>query len=65
MKYVSTRGSTPEQTFEGVLLSGLARDGGLFVPAEWPAMDNAGIAALDGMDYPDIVARIVRPFIEP
>ena len=65
MKYVSTRGSTPEQTFEGVLLSGLARDGGLFVPAEWPAMDNAAIAALDGMDYPEIVARIVRPFIEP
>jgi len=65
VKYVSTRGSTPEQTFEGVLLSGLARDGGLFVPAEWPAMDNAAIAALDGMDYPEIVAHIVRPFIEP
>ncbi|MBO6783653.1 MAG: threonine synthase [Alphaproteobacteria bacterium] len=64
MKYVSTRGSTPEQAFEGVLLSGLARDGGLFVPGAWPAMDPAAIASLDGLAYPQIVARVVRPFIE-
>lgn len=65
MKYVSTRGSTPEQTFEGVLLSGLARDGGLFVPAEWPRFEPSDIAALHGLSYTDTVVRIVRPFIEP
>lgn len=65
MKYVSTRGSTPEQSFEGVLLSGLARDGGLFVPAAWPQVNADQIAALHGLSYTDIVARIVRPFIEP
>ena len=64
MNYISTRGSTPEQAFEGVLLSGLARDGGLFVPGAWPTMDQGDIAALDGCDYPEIVARVVRPFIE-
>lgn len=64
MTYVSTRGSTPEQSFEGVLLSGLARDGGLFVPATWPQIEGHQIAALNGLSYADIVTRIVRPFIE-
>ncbi len=64
MKYVSTRSSTPEQPFEGVLLSGLARDGGLFVPGAWPAMEADDIAGLDGLDYAEIVSRVVRPFIE-
>lgn len=65
MEYVSTRGSSPQQTFEGVLLSGLARDGGLFVPAEWPQFEPSHIAALHGLSYTDTVVRIVRPFIEP
>ena len=64
MKYVSTRGSTSEQTFEDVLLSGLARDGGLFVPTEWPHVSLAEIAALAPLSYTQIVTRIVRPFIE-
>ncbi len=33
MRYVSTRGEAPELGFEDVLLTGLARDGGLYVPA--------------------------------
>lgn len=65
MEFVSTRGSSPQQTFEGVLLSGLARDGGLFVPAEWPQFEPSHIAALHGLSYTDTVVRIVRPFIEP
>jgi len=64
VKYVSTRGSTSEQTFEDVLLSGLARDGGLFVPTEWPHVSLAEIAALAPLSYTQIVTRIVRPFIE-
>ncbi len=63
MEYVSTRGTAPALAFEDVLLSGLARDGGLFVPATWPAVDAADIRALQGLDYADIAARIVRPFI--
>jgi threonine synthase len=64
VQYVSTRGSTPEQTFEDVLLIGLARDGGLFVPAEWPQIPAADIRALEYLSYTQIVIRIVRPFIE-
>ena len=64
MKYVSTRGSSPDQSFEGVLLSGLARDGGLFVPAVWPKFSAAQIEALGALSYTEIVTTIIRPFIE-
>ena len=64
MPYVSTRGTAPELGFEGVLLSGLARDGGLYVPASWPLVSASDIRALDGLAYPDIAFRIVRRFIE-
>ena len=64
MKYVSTRGSIAEQSFEDVLLSGLARDGGLFVPEAWPNVTPDDIRALAPLRYTEIVTRIVRPFIE-
>ena len=64
MKYVSTRGSIAEQSFEDVLLSGLARDGGLFVPEVWPNVTPDDIRALAPLPYTEIVTRIARPFIE-
>jgi threonine synthase len=64
VNYVSTRGSGPAQSFEEVLLSGLARDGGLYVPDGWPQVAMDDIRALAPMPYTDIVTRIVRPFIE-
>ena len=36
MRYVSTRGQAPEMDFAGVLLAGLASDGGLYMPSSWP-----------------------------
>ena len=44
MKYISTRGAAPELTFEEAMLTGLARDGGLYVPAEIARMDADDIA---------------------
>ena len=41
MRYVSTRGAAPEMGFTDVLLAGLANDGGLYVPAEWPELPAA------------------------
>ena len=38
MRYISTRGRAPELGFADVLLAGLATDGGLYVPAEWPLL---------------------------
>jgi threonine synthase len=57
LRYVSTRGRAPELGFDDVLLSGLATDGGLYVPAK----DD--ITALAGLDYPALAARIMAPFV--
>ncbi|PTW62254.1 L-threonine synthase [Breoghania corrubedonensis] len=62
MKYVSTRGSAPELEFADVLLSGLARDGGLYVPAEWPQLSRETIAGFAGKPYHEVAFEVIRPF---
>ena len=63
MKYVSTRGTAPELSFEEAMLTGLARDGGLYVPAEIPQLSADDVRALRGQSYEEIAFRIMRPFI--
>jgi threonine synthase len=63
MRYVSTRGQAPELNFEEAMLTGLARDGGLYVPAEIPVMTRDEIAALAGQSYEEIAFAVMRPFI--
>jgi len=63
MRYISTRGRAPELTFEDAMLTGLARDGGLYLPAEIPQIGHADIAALAGLSYEEVAFRIMRPFI--
>ncbi|HDK45924.1 MAG TPA: threonine synthase, partial [Actinobacteria bacterium] len=53
MRYVSTRGGVVEASFEDVLLSGLAADGGLFVPETWPELDATDLRDLGRLSYPD------------
>ena len=53
MRYISTRGQAPKLNFEGALLTGLARDGGLYVPETWPTLSKDEIAALAGKDKID------------
>ncbi|PKP66674.1 MAG: threonine synthase [Alphaproteobacteria bacterium HGW-Alphaproteobacteria-7] len=65
MQYVSTRGSAPALDFEGVTLAGLASDGGLYLPAEWPRFSAAEIRDMRGLAYPDLAARIMAPFVTP
>ncbi len=60
MRYLSTRGAQPSLAFDEVLLTGLARDGGLFLPESWPQLD---LAALAGLDYPTLAARVMQPFL--
>ncbi|ANU07417.1 threonine synthase [Paraurantiacibacter namhicola] len=64
MKYVSTRGSAPALDFEGVTLAGLASDGGLYVPEEWPRFSEAEIAAMRGLPYAELAVRVMLPFVE-
>lgn len=63
MRYISTRGRAPELTFEDAMLTGLARDGGLYVPADVPRMSPGDIAALSGLSYEETAFRIMRPYI--
>ncbi len=67
MHYVSTRHGSQGQPaplgFEDIMLAGLARDGGLYLPAEWPQFSKAEIASLKGLDYNELAFRIMRPFV--
>ena len=63
MDYVSTRGAAPRLDFHGVTLAGLARDGGLYMPAAWPRFTSAEIAALAGLSYPETAVRVMQPFV--
>jgi len=63
MRYVSTRGAAPELGFEDVMLTGLARDGGLYVPARIPQLSPGEIAALAGLCYEETAFRVMRPFV--
>ena len=63
MRYVSTRGQAPARDFAGVLLAGLAEDGGLFVPEAWPTLSPADQRALRGQPYPELAARVMQPFL--
>lgn len=63
MKYISTRGGGIPQTFEQVLLTGLAPDGGLYVPAELPHFPQEELASWKNLSYPELALKIVSPFI--
>lgn len=63
MRYVSTRGQAPARDFAGVLLAGLAEDGGLFVPEIWPSLSPADLRAMRGLPYPEIAARVMHLFV--
>jgi threonine synthase len=64
VKYISTRGGAPALAFDDVLLSGLASDGGLYVPEDWPQFSAADIASFAGLPYPELALRVIRPFVE-
>lgn len=63
MRYISTRGTAPVLNFEEAMLTGLARDGGLYVPETIPQMTVADIARLEGLSYEAIAYRVMRPFV--
>ncbi|MCF6320298.1 MAG: threonine synthase [Rhizobiaceae bacterium] len=64
MKYVSTRGQAPELGFNDVVLAGLARDGGLYVPKSWPQISPEQIRELAGQPYAQIAKTVLKPFVE-
>ena len=63
MRYVSTRGQAPTLGFEEVLLTGLARDGGLYVPQEFPQVSFDEIRSFRGLSYQEVAFRVMQPFV--
>ncbi len=63
MRYISTRGQAPARDFADVLLTGLAEDGGLFMPETWPHFSAADWRAMRGLSYPALAARVMQPFV--
>jgi len=64
MKYISTRGNAPELTFEDVLLTGLATDGGLYVPKEVPQFSLEEIESWRDLPYTELAHKVIYPFVE-
>ena len=62
MQYVSTRGQAPAQSFSQILLGGLAPDGGLYLPAEYPKVSGAELDAWRKLSYPDLAFEVLRKF---
>jgi threonine synthase len=61
-RYVSTRGEAPVLGFCDVMLTGLARDGGLYVPETWPQLSPKTIAGFFGRPYWEVAVDVIRPF---
>ena len=62
MTYISTRGEAADLSFEDVLLKGLARDGGLYVPERWPAFSPGTIASFAGKPFAEVAAEVMAAF---
>ncbi len=65
IKYLSTRGGESSLSYEDVLLSGLARDGGLFMPEEWPRFSLSDLNDMKGLSYAELACKIMSPFMSP
>ena len=63
MKYLSTRGGCPPHSFTDAVLTGLAPDGGLFVPERIPSYSAAEIASWRGLSYAELAQRVMTPLI--
>ena len=63
MQYVSTRGLAPRLGFCDAVLTGLARDGGLYLPETWPQFDKEKIAGLANKPFADVAFEVISPFV--
>lgn len=63
LSYISTRGQAPSLAFDDVLLAGLARDGGLYVPAAWPQLTPDDLRRFRGLTYAELAVEVMLPFL--
>ena len=61
MKFISTRGQSPAVSFGAALTQGLAPDGGLYIPEQWPSLP---LSAFDGAhSLPEVADVFLKPFV--
>ena len=65
MRYISTRGEAPVLPFDDVVLAGLARDGGLYMPESWPQISPRDLQSLQRLTYAELAARLLALFAGP
>ena len=63
MNYISTRGKAPVLNFEEAMLTGLARDGGLYVPQSIPIFSADDIRSMSNLSYEEIAFKVILPFV--
>ena len=63
MRYISTRGQAPALNFEDCMLSGLASDGGLYVPESVPVLAFETIESFSGLSYEEVAFQVIKPFV--
>lgn len=64
MRFLSTRGEAPELGFCDAVLAGLATDGGLYLPAEWPKFTSAEIAELANRPFAEVAFAVISRFVD-
>ncbi|PZU50555.1 MAG: threonine synthase [Sphingomonas sp.] len=64
MQYLSTRGSAPVLDFRGATLAGLATDGGLYLPAEWPQLSPELLGSLATASYAETAFTVMKPYVQ-
>ena len=64
MQYISTRGQAPKLPFSEILLGGLASDGGLYVPENYPRFSATELATMRGMSYPQLAFAVLSRLID-
>ncbi len=62
MKYISTRGNSPAIDFEQAATCGLAMDGGLYVPEQWPSFSPTELRSLAGRAYDEVAFAVLHKF---
>lgn len=62
MRFISTRGQAPAVGFTDAVLAGLAPDGGLYVPQDWPRFPPEKLAAFGAMSYAEVAAEVIGAF---
>ncbi|HWK53451.1 MAG TPA: threonine synthase, partial [Hyphomicrobiales bacterium] len=63
MNYISTRGNSPSVGFEQAVLTGLAPDGGLYIPQTLPQVSPEQLRAWAALSYQELAFEVIKPFV--